>query len=119
MIFHIVIALAMAGLTWTLGWWGVVVGAAILGWVYRDESGRAWRVALAAMEGWAILLIVDAIAGPLGKVGATIEGVMALPAILVMLVTLLFPGLLGWSTAAVVSELGSLARRRKPRQASG
>ena len=110
MLFHIIIAVAMAGLTWTLGWWGVVVAAAILGWVYRDERGRAWRVALAAMEGWAIILAIDAIAGPLGLVGSTLQGVMSIPAILLFAVTLLFPGLLGWSTAAVVSEIGLMVR---------
>jgi hypothetical protein len=112
-LFHLIVAIAMAGLTWTLGWWGVVVGAAILGWVYRDERGRAWRVALAAAEGWAILLVIDLVAGPLRHVGDTLQGVMNIPWPALMLVTLLFPALLGWSAAAAVSELTIFAAKRE------
>jgi hypothetical protein len=101
----------MAGLTWTLGWWGVVVGAAILGWVFRHENGRAWRIALGAAEGWAILLVIDAFAGPIGRVGTTLQGVMAIPAMLLLVVTILFPALLGWSAAALVSEIGKPVSR--------
>ncbi|MEO7454819.1 MAG: hypothetical protein ABIY52_01060 [Gemmatimonadaceae bacterium] len=110
MIFHLVAALAMAGLTWTLGWWGVVVAAAILGWVYRTERGRAWRVALAAAEGWALLLILDLLSGPLGTLATTLQGVMKIPSPALLLVTLLFPALLGWSAASAVSELALLVR---------
>jgi hypothetical protein len=119
MIFHVLIAFAMAGLTWTLGWWGIVVGAAILGYVFRTENGRAWRVALAAVEGWAILLLIDAIAGPLVHVGSTLQGVMSIPWPALMLVTLLFPALLAWSAAAVTSELAKLMTRSSaPKAAS-
>ena len=111
MIFHLVAALAMAGLTWTLGWWGVVVGAAVLGYVYREEHGRAWRVALAALEGWALLMVFDIVSGPLGRVASTLQGVMSIPSPLLLLVTLLFPALLAWSAAAVVSELATFVSR--------
>ena len=113
MIFHLIAALAMAGLTWTLGWWGVVVPAAILGYVYRAESGRAWRVALAALEGWGLLLLLDAVSGPLGRVASTLQGVMSIPSPLLLLVTLLFPALTAWSTAAAVSELAALVSRER------
>ncbi len=113
MIFHLVAALAMAGLTWTLGWWGVALGAAILGWVYRDEGGRAWRVALAALEGWGMLLLFDAVSGPLGRVASTLQGVMSIPSPLLLLVTLLFPALLSWSAAAGVSELATIVSREQ------
>ena len=109
MIFHLVVALAMAGLTWTLGWWGVAVCAAILGWVYRAERGRAWRVAFAAAESWALLLVLDMFSGPLGTLATTLQGVMRIPAPALLLVTLLFPALLAWSAASVTSELASLA----------
>lgn len=102
----------MAGLTWTLGWWGVAVAAVILGVVFRDEGGRAWRVALGATEGWGILLVVDMMLGSVGDVAKTVGGAMSLPGPALLLVTLLFPALIGWSGAALAAEIASgLARR--------
>ncbi len=112
MIFHLLVAVCMAALTWAMGWLGVAVAAVILGVVFRDEGGRAWRVALGAVEGWAILLVIDMIAGPLGGVATTVGGAMSIPGPALLLVTLLFPALLGWSGAALASEIASgLARR--------
>ena len=105
MIFHIVLALSMAGLTWLLGWWGVAVVAVIAGVMYRHENGRRWRVALGATEGWALLLVLDALGGPLGRVTTTLGGAMSIPGPALLLVTLLYPALLGWSGAALASEL--------------
>lgn len=108
MIFHLVAALAMAGLTWTFGWWGVAIGGAIIGYAYRRNGGRAWRVALAAAEGWAILLVLDIASGPFGSLASTLQAVMSIPSPALLLVTLLFPALIGWSAAAVVAELATL-----------
>lgn len=111
-IVHLLIAACMAGVTWILGWWGVAVAAVILGVVYRQEGGRAWHVALGAVEGWAILLIVDMIFGPLAGVATTVGGAMSIPASALLLVTLLYPALIGWSGAAFAAEIASgLARR--------
>ena len=96
----------MAGLTWIVGWWGVALGALILGLVFRDEGGRAWRVALVAAEGWALLLVIDASVGPIGRVATTLAGTMSIPAPALLLATLLFPALLAWSAAATAAELG-------------
>ena len=104
MIVHIVLALSMAGLTWLFGWWGVAIVAVVAGVVFRRD-GRAWRVALAASEGWALLLVVDALSGPLGRVTTTLGGAMSIPGPALLLVTLLYPALLGWSGAAVACEL--------------
>ncbi|MEO8337115.1 MAG: hypothetical protein ABI664_19215 [bacterium] len=111
-LYHLLIAVCMAGLTWLLGWWGVALGALILGVVFRAEGGHAWRVALAAIEGWAILLVIDMFAGPLAGVATTVGGAMSIPGPALLLVTLLFPALIGWSGAALASEIaGGLARR--------
>ncbi|MEP6732598.1 MAG: hypothetical protein ABJE10_18285 [bacterium] len=112
MLFHVLVAVSMAGITWAAGWWGVALLALILGFVYRNESGRAWRVALGASEGWALLLIVDMVLGPLGHVARTLGGAMSIPAPALVLVTLLFPALLAWGSAALAAELGALARNR-------
>jgi hypothetical protein len=113
-VFHLLVAGSMAGLTWLLGWWGVAVAALILGFVFRNEGGRAWSVALGASEGWAILLIIDVLAGPLGRVATTVGGAMSIPAPALLLVTLLFPALIGWS-GATVAALSSRASERSER----
>lgn len=112
MIFSLVIALIVAGATWIAGWWAAAVVALVAGYVYRAEGGRPWRVALGATEGWALLLAVDAFAGPLVHVASTLSGAMVLPAPALVLVTLLFPALLGWSGAIVAAELSTLGDRR-------
>jgi hypothetical protein len=106
--FHLLLAALMTAATWICGWWGVAVMALIVGGVYRAEGGRARRAALAAVEGWALLLIFDAMAGPFGHVASTIGGAMSIPAGALLMVTLLFPALLAWSAAMVAAELGQL-----------
>ena len=95
----------MAAVTWTLGWWGVALVAFIAGAVYSARSGRARLVALCASESWAIIFLIDAMNGPLGKVAATVATIVKLPAFVLLIVTLVFPALLAWSSAAFASEL--------------
>jgi hypothetical protein len=110
MIFQILVAGAIAGLTWILGWWGVAVAALILGFVFRDEGGRAWSVALGAAEGWALLLLIDLMGGPLGHVATTVGGAMRIPGPALVVATLLFPALIGWSGAAMAAEISRVLR---------
>lgn len=112
MIFSMVIALIVAGTTWIAGWWAAAVVALVAGFIYRAEGGRPWRVALGATEGWALLLAIDAFAGPLVHVASTVSGAMTLPAPALILVTLLFPALLGWSGAIVAAEAARIGERR-------
>ena len=113
MIFSFVIALIVAGTTWIAGWWAAAIVALVAGFLYRAEGGRPWRVALGASEGWALLLALDAVAGPLAHVASTLAGAMTLPAPALILVTLLFPALLGWSGAVVAAELAMIGDRRR------
>jgi len=101
MIFHLLVAVIVAGATWFVGWWSVAIVALVVGFMYRREGGRAWRVALGASEGWAILLVIDAIGGRFVPVASTIAGAMSLPAVALIVVTLLFPALIGWSGATL------------------
>lgn len=105
MIFNLLVAVTVAGLTWIVGWWGVAIVALIVGFVYRSEGGRSWRVALGASEGWAILLLIDSFGGRFGGVATTIAGSMSLPAMALLAGTLLFPALIGWSGATVAAAL--------------
>ena len=107
MIFPLIVALVIACVTWFVGWWGVAVVALVAGAIYRREGGRPWRVALGASGGWAVLLLIDAIGGRFGHVATTVAGAMSLPAAALLLVTLLFPALIGWSAATVAGSLSS------------
>jgi hypothetical protein len=114
MIFVLVVGAAMAALTWVLGWWAVLLAAAIVGYVFSREGGGGWRVALAGAASWGALLVVDAAGGPLGTVARTLAGVMRAPGPALVLLTLAFPALLAWSVATLVAGTRQLvvARRR-------
>jgi hypothetical protein len=103
MIFVLFVASAMAALTWLIGWWGVLLAALIIGYVFRAEGGGGWRVALAAAEAWGALLLIDIVSGPFGTLSHRLGGVMKLPPIVLILVTLAFPGMVAWSAATVVA----------------
>ena len=113
MIFLLVVSLAVAALTWLLGWWGVLLAAAIVGFVFHDEGGGGWRTAVAAALAWGALLVVDALAGPFALIASTLGGVMRLPGGALVLLTLAFPALLAWSAATVVGGLRGLVRARR------
>lgn len=108
MVIHLLIALATAAATWLLGWWAVAPVAVIAGFLNRAHDGRAWRVALGAAEGWAILLVIDLIGGPFSLLTSTLGGALNIPGPALLVVTLLLPALLGWSGAIVGAELGKL-----------
>jgi hypothetical protein len=111
MIFIVFVAAAMAALTWLLGWWGVLVTALVIGFVFRAEGGGGWRIAVAAALAWAGLLAIDAATGPIALVGQRLGGVLRVPAVVLMLVTVLFPALLAWSAATVAASVTSPLRR--------
>jgi hypothetical protein len=114
MIFVLVVGAVMAAFTWLLGWWGVLLEASIVGFVFYREGGGGWRVALAAAAAWGALLAADAAGGSLGTVARTLAGVLRVPGLVLVLLTLAFPALLAWSAATVVAGARQLvtARRR-------
>jgi hypothetical protein len=110
MIFIAFVAIAMAALTWLLGWWGVLLAALVIGFVFRAEGGGGWRIAAAAAIAWAGLLAIDAVNGPVALVGARVAGAMRLPPVVLVVVTVLFPAMIAWSAATVVAVLTSSRR---------
>lgn len=106
--------LAIAALTWVLGWWGVVIAALVAGAVLHRRAGAAWMAALAAVVAWGALAAVDMLGGRFPVLAASIAGVLRVPAGALLVVTLLFGALLGWSAAVVGGEIGRLARARQP-----
>jgi hypothetical protein len=112
MIVVLVVGATMAALTWALGWWAVVLVASIVGYVRFREGGGGWRVALAAAAAWGVLLVVDAVAGPFGTVTRTLAGVLRVPGPVLILLTLVFPALLAWSSATLVAGARRLVAAR-------
>jgi hypothetical protein len=106
-------ALAIAVLTWLLGWWGVVIAALVAGALLHRRSGAAWLVALAAVLAWGALVAVDALGGRFSALATSVGGVLRVPAGALLVVTLLFGALLAWSAAVVGSELGRLVHQRR------
>jgi hypothetical protein len=67
--------------------------------------------ALSAIVAWAALLLFDATSGRFGALASAVGGVMRVPAVAVIVVTLLFAALLAWSAAAIGAEVGRALRR--------
>jgi hypothetical protein len=118
MIFVLVVLVAMAALTWVLGWWGVLLAALIVGFVFHRERGGGWRIALAAALSWGVLLAVNAASGSLGVVASTLGGVLRVPGAVLVLLTLVFAALLAWSAATTMAEARRLVERRRPKRSN-
>ena len=88
--------------TWSIGWWAIPIVALIAG-LLRCGAGV---VSLASAAAWLLLLVVDARSGSIPRVASTLGDIMRLPAAAILLLTLIFPALLGWSAAL----LGNAAR---------
>jgi hypothetical protein len=106
----LVTALAVAALTWAVGWWGVVLAALLAGAVLWRRRGVAWLVALAAIVAWGALILANAVGGRFPTLASSIGGVMRVPPALLVIVTLLFGALLAWSAAVLGSEIGRATR---------
>ncbi len=96
---------AFAVATFGLGWWSVPVVAGLWGIFGVPASRRAPFAALCATFGWASLLALHTARGSIGVVSSQIGEVMRVPPEALFALTLLFPALLAWSAAALVSGL--------------
>jgi hypothetical protein len=112
LLFLALVAVAMTVLTWMIGWWGIVLAAVVVGLAFHEQGGGGWRVALAAALSWAALLVVDAIGGPFGRLAQTLGGVMRVPAVALVALTVLFAAGLAWSAATVAAVLAQMVARR-------
>ena len=108
---YLLIVGSMSAATWVVGWWGLAVVALVAGVVYRAQGGRSAHIALAAVEAWGLLLVIDAVAGPLGRVSTVVAGAMSLPPIALLAATLLFAALLAWSAATVSAEVAQAIQK--------
>jgi hypothetical protein len=97
---------AFAIVTFAGGWSGVPVLALVLG-LFTKADGKSVRWAtVCAAAAWLELLLLAASRGPLGEVATRFGGVLGLPPVALLGLTLLFPALLAWSA----SSLGAAVR---------
>ena len=103
----LVAAFALA--SW-IGWWAVPLVAALWGFLRPGFPRPILAAALAGLLGWAVWLLIDLSYEPaaLARLGSRLGAVMQLPAPLLLLLTLLFPALLAWSSAALACGLAGL-----------
>ena len=99
---------AIAVGTWLAGWWSVPVVALLAGALSWGPAS----VALGSTLAWALLLVIDAVAGSMSRLAGVLADVMGLPAPALIVVTLLFPALLGWSAATIGAVILSEAKER-------
>ncbi|HUQ20485.1 MAG TPA: hypothetical protein VM099_12800 [Gemmatimonadaceae bacterium] len=104
----VLITEAFAVATFAFGWWIVPVFAFVLGMTLDRERGPVRYAAVCAAAGWLSLLLLDAARGPLLSLASRFAGVMKLPSIVLIAITLIFPALLAWSAATIGKSLKDL-----------
>ncbi len=109
------LGVAFAVATALFGWWAVPLLGCLWG-VYEEARNKpALVAALAGGLGWLILLIWNAVAGPMLLLSARAAGVLGVPSATLVALTLLYPMALAWG-AGIVGETARLvfaSRRRK------
>lgn len=103
--------------TFLAGWlmpvaWGVVVGV-----VWADDR-PARKAAAGSAVGWALLLVLLAIAGyPMAVLASRLSGALGVPAFVLVAVTVVFPAILSGCAAYLVAALLAWSRRAPPQPA--
>jgi len=106
----VLIAVAIALATVALGWLGVVLASVLFAAIDRGRLSAPSETAVAAAVAWAGLLLL-ATGSSLPGAAHTLGGAMGVPGIALVIITIVFPALLAWSSAAVAQFVAvSLAR---------
>jgi hypothetical protein len=91
---------AFAVTTFALGWWAVPLLA--FAWAAFVDTRRPVLFATTcAGSAWTAMLLLDAARGPVDAVAARFAGIVGLPPIVLIAVTILFAALLAWSASIV------------------
>ena len=114
MIDIIVLGAAFAAGTLYVGWWSVPAIALAWGWLVGPTRRPATRAAAGVALAWMGFLAHDAMRGPAGRLARTLGALMHLPAVVVVVVTVLFAVILAWSAALVGSESAPASRAGPP-----
>ena len=105
------LSVAFALATLVLGWWIVPALAFAWGVLARSDIKPGKAAALAAGLGWAWLLMWTAVTGPAGELARRAAGVLAIPTVVFVAVTMLFPMMLAWSAGVVGAVAARIVRR--------
>ena len=103
-VLHTLIIAAMILGTWFIGWMAVPIVALACGL----GSVAPRYVALHAGAAWTVLLVADVAHAAFARLAGMLGGVMGIPAGLLIVLTILFPMILGWSAATVGAALRSI-----------
>ena len=114
MIDIVVLAAAFSLGTFYVAWWAVPLIALAWGWMVGPGRRPATRAAFGAGIAWMGFLAHDAMRGPAGRLARTLGDVMHLPAVVLVVVTVLFPVILAWSAAVVGAESAPASRAGQP-----
>lgn len=101
----LLLALAMAAATAALDWWSVALVAALWTALSRAERPHPVSVALAASVGWALLIGVMAMRGPVMTVASVLGGILPVGTLGILALTLLYPALLAGAAAVLTRAL--------------
>ena len=111
------LAVAVALATMLVAWWMVSVVCAAWGAWQRGRRAQALDAGIAAATGWGMLLLLVAARGPAMLVAGQVGAVVGVPAAALVLLTLLFPFALGWSSARLADALAHLRQQAVDREA--
>ena len=110
-IWFLLTIVAMATLTWVVGWWMVPVVAAILTIVRRDDAAAPLLAAAAGVLAWGLVLTLVARGAPAGSVALTVGRALRLGPTALVAVTLAYGGLLAGSAAVLARALATPRQR--------
>jgi hypothetical protein len=107
----LLVAFALAA---RFGWWALPIVGALWGAMVPRVPAPAGTAALAAASAWGAWLLLDWVAdqNAFASLAGRLGGVMNLPPVVLILITLLLAALLAWSAAALAgATVQSLAKR--------
>ena len=113
-IWFLLTSVAMATLTWVVGWWMVPLVAAILTIIRRDDAAAPLLAAAAGVLSWGIILALVARGAPAGSVASTVGRALRLGPTALVAVTLAYGGLLAGSSAVLARALATPRQRPTP-----
>jgi hypothetical protein len=91
---------AFAVTTYAFGWWAVPLLAFL--WAAFVHTRRPILFAtICAASAWAAMLLNDAARGPVNEVGARFGGILGIPSVALIAITIVFAALLAWSASCV------------------
>ncbi len=107
------LSLAFSLATFFFGWWAVPCLACFWCLYDKAEHRPALIASLSAGLGWAFLLVWTATRGPVLLLASRASGVMGVPSVALITLTLMFPMALAWGAGVVAGTVRLLWERRR------